>query len=194
MASQVVRVGNGGTLTVRTGVIRGAGPIGPPGPLGPAGPQGDPGIPGGPPGPQGPQGPTGAPGSAGGGYTSWDALNGGANAESAPASAGIATLADQGLRYPVHGSGPAVPWYLKTVLLPQLARRLVSVFTDRPGHDAVRGSSRVPGEIVYYTSSGAITVGNVDNSGAETPLAQIIVSVVGPPSTVFPPGTIWVQI
>lgn len=48
-ATQVVPVGNGGTIAVRTGVLRGAGPQGP---MGPQGLQGNPG----PPGAQGPQG------------------------------------------------------------------------------------------------------------------------------------------
>ena len=43
-ATQVVKVPNGGTIAVRTGLLRGAGPQGPMGPQGPAGPQGVGGI------------------------------------------------------------------------------------------------------------------------------------------------------
>lgn len=48
--SQIVRIPNGGSVQVRTGVLRGAGPQGPMGPSGPAGPAGV----------QGPAGPQGA--------------------------------------------------------------------------------------------------------------------------------------
>ena len=47
--SNVVRLVNGGTIQVRTGVLQGVGPQGPTGPVGPAGPDG----------PQGPTGETG---------------------------------------------------------------------------------------------------------------------------------------
>lgn len=50
--SNVVRLLNGGTVQVRTGVLAGVGPQGPRGQLGPAGPDG-------PPGPDGPTGPIG---------------------------------------------------------------------------------------------------------------------------------------
>ena len=36
----VVKLSNGGTIQVRTGVLQGIGPVGPPGPMGPPGPQG----------------------------------------------------------------------------------------------------------------------------------------------------------
>lgn len=44
MSSSIVRVGNGGTIQVRTGVIAGIGPTGPTGPTGPVGPQGIRGV------------------------------------------------------------------------------------------------------------------------------------------------------
>lgn len=49
----VVRLVNGGTIQVRTGVLQGIGPVGPTGPVGPVGPQGV----------DGPTGPVGPPGS-----------------------------------------------------------------------------------------------------------------------------------
>lgn len=49
----VVRLVNGGTIQVRTGVLQGIGPVGPPGPMGQTGPQGQ----------QGPQGDTGPMGA-----------------------------------------------------------------------------------------------------------------------------------
>lgn len=52
MSSSVVRVGNGGTIQVRTGVVAGIGPQGPTGPTGPQGLDG-------PAGPQGERGETG---------------------------------------------------------------------------------------------------------------------------------------
>jgi len=53
MTSQVIRVPNGGSIQVRSGVLRGIGPAGPVGPVGPQGQQGDQGL----------QGDTGATGS-----------------------------------------------------------------------------------------------------------------------------------
>lgn len=57
-SSSVVRLRNGGTVAVRTGILRGAGPQGP---MGPPGPKGD----------VGPAGPTGPAGSVGDGHTAW---------------------------------------------------------------------------------------------------------------------------
>ncbi len=48
----IIRLVNGGTIQVRTGVLAGVGPVGPRGLIGPPGPDG-------PPGPIGPQGPQG---------------------------------------------------------------------------------------------------------------------------------------
>lgn len=49
----VIRLTNGGSIQIRTGVLQGIGPVGPQGIQGPAGPQGD-------TGPEGPTGPQGA--------------------------------------------------------------------------------------------------------------------------------------
>ena len=49
----VIRLNNGGSIQVRTGVLQGVGPVGPPGVAGPQGPEGV-------PGPQGETGPVGA--------------------------------------------------------------------------------------------------------------------------------------
>jgi len=51
--SNVIRLNNGGSIQIRTGVLQGIGPVGPPGPTGPQGIEG-------PTGPQGETGPVGA--------------------------------------------------------------------------------------------------------------------------------------
>lgn len=157
---------------------------GKPGPTGPQGPAGGQGI-------QGPAGPTG---SAGGGYTSNDALIGGAAGTSDDDPGGTAlTTADQGIPYPNTSQKPALPWFFNLALV-WLEKRIIARYVDNNDKEGKRPlASAQPGEVHFQTGNKAIYL---KSTSKYVPLAQVEMSTAAPVLTAgaYPPGTIWLKV
>jgi hypothetical protein len=154
--------------------------IGAVGATGPTGPNGT--I-----GPTGPTGPVGATGSAGGGYATYDAIALPADSDADPADG--TTTPDQAIRIPQGTGKPASPFWLKTIVQ-AIEKLVVARYADATARSSAR-AARTEGEVTYLNGTNSL---QVYDGAADQNIAQLVVGTAAPGATVYPPGTIYVQV
>lgn len=154
---------------------------------GPPGPQGPQGL----VGQTGPQGPQGVAGSAGTGYTTSDALIGGADSTVDPGGVWGATT-DQGVPYLTGSQKPSLPYALKALAW-NLENRVVARYTAATQRSSKR-ATRYAGEVTYLDDNGNLQ--HREKNGSDLDIARVIRSSSTPPSGSgqAAPGVLWIQI
>jgi hypothetical protein len=175
MSSNSIRLVSGGTLQVRTGVMRGLGPQGPTGPEGDAGSAIL----------SGPTAPTSGAGTDGDWFFDTTAKSFYGPKASGAWPAGVSVAGATGVTGPTGPGGGATGATGATGSTGPTGAAGFTIAASAP-------SAPAAGTVYYNTTDNSI---NVRGTAAFYPLAQVIVSASTPPTTgTYPVGTIWLQI